>query len=79
MNEPVPFWLAFATIAILVASVVVLVFAIVNLVKTIRQNRVTRWSILRMQVYNKRLIESQEEVAREAEALAQRLKEMNDQ
>lgn len=79
MSTPVPFWMAFATIAILVASVVVLVFAIVNLVKTIRQNRVTRWSILRMQVYNKRLIESQEAMAREAEALAQRLKEMNDQ
>ncbi len=69
MSEPVPFWLAFASIAIMGVSVVVLVFAIVNLVKTIKQNRVTRWTILRAQVYNNRALKSQEELARSLEAL----------
>lgn len=79
MSEPVPFWMAFVSIAIMLASVVVLVFAVVNLVRTIRLNRTTRWTILRAQVYNNRAIKSQEELERATEALTKRLREMNDQ
>jgi hypothetical protein len=68
---------AWATVIVLGLSVVVLAFAIANLVRTVRMNQTTRWAILRTQVYNNKSLEAQRQVEASAEALLKRLKELN--
>lgn len=70
-------WIMWANIFIFVFSLVVLGLAIANLVRTVKINRTTRWTILRSQVYNNKALESQKELEQAANALLENLKRQN--